>query len=134
MTSRRATTTLWRPTGPEELALVRESNWRAWPPRLPEQPIFYPVLNDRGFGLPGMGRTAMGGAVQVVRAMAMRDSAKNTTTTIAGMPKASRVVCRVPHDSRPGWVLANSSALTIFAISSQGTSSALTSRATSSFE
>lgn len=41
-----ATTTLWRPTGPEELALVEESGWRAWPPRLPEQPIFYPVLNE----------------------------------------------------------------------------------------
>jgi hypothetical protein len=22
------------------------SGWRAWPPRLPEQPIFYPVLNE----------------------------------------------------------------------------------------
>lgn len=41
-----ATTALWRPTGPEELELVRESGWRAWPPRLPEQPIFYPVLNE----------------------------------------------------------------------------------------
>src|SRR5688572_23752123 len=40
------TTTLWRPTGPEELALVAASGWRAWPPRLPEQPIFYPVLNE----------------------------------------------------------------------------------------
>jgi hypothetical protein len=40
------TTTLWRPTGPRELALVRESGWRAWPPRLPDQPIFYPVLNE----------------------------------------------------------------------------------------
>lgn len=38
-------TTLWRPTGPAELALVRAADWRAWPPRLPEQPIFYPVLN-----------------------------------------------------------------------------------------
>lgn len=38
--------TLWRPTGPEELALVEGSGWRAWPPRLPEQPIFYPVLNE----------------------------------------------------------------------------------------
>ncbi|MBB4933316.1 hypothetical protein F4561_004136 [Lipingzhangella halophila] len=38
--------TLWRPTGPEELDLVRASGWRAWPPRLPEQPIFYPVLNE----------------------------------------------------------------------------------------
>lgn len=40
------TLTLWRPTGPEELALVEESEWRCWPPRLPEQPIFYPVLNE----------------------------------------------------------------------------------------
>lgn len=40
------TVTLWRPTGPTELALVEASGWRAWPPRLPEQPIFYPVLNE----------------------------------------------------------------------------------------
>lgn len=40
------TTVLWRPTGPEELDLVRESGWREWPPRLPDQPIFYPVLNE----------------------------------------------------------------------------------------
>lgn len=39
-------TTLWRPTGPAELALVVQSGWRRWPPRLPEQPIFYPVLNQ----------------------------------------------------------------------------------------
>ena len=38
--------TLWRPTGPEELALVEASGWRRWPPRLPDQPIFYPVLNE----------------------------------------------------------------------------------------
>ncbi|MFE7236356.1 ADP-ribosylation/crystallin J1 [Streptomyces sp. NPDC057596] len=42
----RATVTLWRPTGPEELALVETSGWTAWPPRLPEQPIFYPVVNE----------------------------------------------------------------------------------------
>ncbi|MFC6013902.1 ADP-ribosylation/crystallin J1 [Nocardia lasii] len=40
------TTTLWRPTGPNELALVAGSGWRAWPPRLVDQPIFYPVLNE----------------------------------------------------------------------------------------
>lgn len=40
------TTTLWRPTGPAELALVADSGWRSWPPRLPDQPIFYPVLNE----------------------------------------------------------------------------------------
>lgn len=41
-----ATVTLWRPTGPEELELIRNSGWSAWPPRLPDQPIFYPVLNE----------------------------------------------------------------------------------------
>ena len=40
------TVTLWRPTGPEELALVEASGWREWPPRLAAQPIFYPVLNE----------------------------------------------------------------------------------------
>ena len=40
------TVVLWRPTGPEELKLVEESGWSAWPPRLPDQPIFYPVLNE----------------------------------------------------------------------------------------
>ncbi len=40
------TVTLWRPTGPAELALVEASSWRAWPPRLPDQLIFYPVLNE----------------------------------------------------------------------------------------
>ncbi|MEC3916088.1 ADP-ribosylation/crystallin J1 [Nocardia sp. CDC160] len=39
-------TTLWRPTGPEELDLVAASGWREWPPRLPDQPIFYPVLTE----------------------------------------------------------------------------------------
>ena len=40
------TVTLWRPTGPQELALVEASGWHEWPPRLPGQPIFYPVLNE----------------------------------------------------------------------------------------
>ena len=40
------TVTLWRPTGQEEIDLVAASEWRAWPPRLPEQPIFYPVLTE----------------------------------------------------------------------------------------
>ena len=40
------TTTLFRPVGPEELELIRCSGFRAFPPRLPEQPIFYPVLSE----------------------------------------------------------------------------------------
>ncbi len=39
-------TTLYRPTGEAELELVAESGFRRWPPRLPEQPIFYPVTNE----------------------------------------------------------------------------------------
>jgi len=39
------TITLWRPVGPEELALIRDLGMRGFPPRLPDQPIFYPVLN-----------------------------------------------------------------------------------------
>ena len=38
--------TLWRPVGPGELELIAASGYRAFPPRLPEQPIFYPVLTD----------------------------------------------------------------------------------------
>jgi hypothetical protein len=40
------TVTLWRPVGPAELELIRASGMRAFPPRLPEQPIFYPVLTE----------------------------------------------------------------------------------------
>jgi len=41
-----ATSTLYRPVGEKELALVRASGWRSFPTRLPEQPIFYPVLEE----------------------------------------------------------------------------------------
>lgn len=40
------TVTLWRPVGEAELRLIEASGWRAFPPRLEEQPIFYPVLNE----------------------------------------------------------------------------------------
>lgn len=40
------TITLYRPVGPKELALIEESGYTAFPPRLPEQPIFYPVTNE----------------------------------------------------------------------------------------
>ena len=38
-----STVILWRPVGPAELKLIEEADMRAFPPRLPEQPIFYPV-------------------------------------------------------------------------------------------
>ena len=36
---------LYRPVGLHELELIASSGYRAFPPRLPDQPIFYPVLN-----------------------------------------------------------------------------------------
>jgi hypothetical protein len=41
-----ATVTLFRPVGQGELDLIRESGYRAFPPRLDWQPIFYPVLSE----------------------------------------------------------------------------------------
>ena len=35
---------LYRPIGPRELRLIEQSGMKAFPPRLPDQPIFYPVL------------------------------------------------------------------------------------------
>jgi hypothetical protein len=40
------TTLLYRPVNQKELDLIAASDWRSFPPRLPEQPIFYPVLNE----------------------------------------------------------------------------------------
>jgi hypothetical protein len=36
---------LYRPVGLKELERIARSGFKAFPPRLPEQPIFYPVLN-----------------------------------------------------------------------------------------
>ncbi len=36
---------LYRPVGTKELSLIKQSGYREFPPRLPDQPIFYPVLN-----------------------------------------------------------------------------------------
>lgn len=40
------TVVLFRPVGQEELDLIRESSYSEFPPRLPDQPIFYPVTNE----------------------------------------------------------------------------------------
>ena len=41
------TVTLYRPVGKGELELLANAEYRRWPPRLPEQPIFYPVTNEK---------------------------------------------------------------------------------------
>ncbi len=55
-------TTLFRPVGLYELALIWDSGMRAFPPRLPHQPIFYPVANSEY-------------ATQIARDWNQRDSA-----------------------------------------------------------
>ena len=37
---------LWRPVGPAELALIEASGMVEFPPRLHDQPIFYPVTTE----------------------------------------------------------------------------------------
>lgn len=61
------TLTLFRPVGPQELGLIHDSGYRAFPPRLPGQPIFYPVLN-------------MNYAVQIARDWNVRDSGAGYVT------------------------------------------------------
>jgi hypothetical protein len=41
---------LYRPIGEAELRLIAATNFRAFPPRLSHQPIFYPVL-DRAYAV-----------------------------------------------------------------------------------
>ena len=38
--------TLFRPVGQQELDLIKEGHYAAFPPRLPEQPFFYPVITE----------------------------------------------------------------------------------------
>lgn len=64
------TVTLYRPTGPKELALVRESGFTKWPPRLPEQPIFYPVTNEQY-------------AIEIARDWNVRESGEGFVTRFA---------------------------------------------------
>jgi hypothetical protein len=40
-------TTLYRPVGQAEFDLIRASGFCKFPPRLPQQPFFYPVLSER---------------------------------------------------------------------------------------
>ena len=62
--------TLYRPVGPVELKLIEASGWREFPPRLPEQPIFYPVLNKEY-------------AVQIARDWNVKDSGSGFVTQFA---------------------------------------------------
>jgi hypothetical protein len=61
------TVTLYRPVGPVERQLIEGSGWSKFPPRLPEQPIFYPVMNEEY-------------AIQIARDWNVRDSGAGYVT------------------------------------------------------
>ena len=86
-------TTLWRPVGQAELDLIAASGWQTFPPRLPHQPIFYPVTREAY-------------AIQIARDWNTRDAASGyvgfvtrfqvPTEAIAGYPR--RVVGAALHE------------------------------------
>jgi hypothetical protein len=81
------TTTLWRPTGPDELEQLRLDGFRAWPPRLPEQPIFYPVLNeDYAATIAREWNVAASGTGYVTRFRVATPTARRYPTQVAGGP------------------------------------------------
>jgi len=61
------TVTLYRPVGPRERLLIEETGWAMFPPRLPDQPIFYPVMNEDY-------------AIQIARNWNVRDSGSGFVT------------------------------------------------------
>ena len=45
-----AVTVLYRPVGQREYEWIADNGFRRFPPRLPEQPYFYPVTNEEYAG------------------------------------------------------------------------------------
>lgn len=81
------TTTLCRPVGPKELELIAASGYRELPPRLPDQPIFYPVLHEeyarqvaREWNVPASG------AGYVIRFAVRKDFADQYPVRTVGSP------------------------------------------------
>ena len=78
-----ATTVLFRPVGAAELRLIEESGWRAFPPRLPHQPIFYPVLNEEY-------------AVQIARDWNTKDAASGYAGYVTRFRVRTELISRYP--------------------------------------
>ena len=75
--------TLYRPVGQAELDLIRASGMTAFPPRLPHQPIFYPVLVERY-------------AVQIARDWNTRDAASRFVGYVTRFSVPRAVADRYP--------------------------------------
>jgi hypothetical protein len=81
------TTTLWRPVGPAELEILRAGDFEAWPPRLPDQPIFYPVLNEQyAATIARDWNVAASGSGYVTRFHVATPTARRYATQTAGGP------------------------------------------------
>ncbi len=80
------TTILWRPVGQAELDLIEQSGWRAFPPRLAHQPIFYPVLNEEY-------------AVQIARDWNAKDAASGFVGYVTRFEVRSDFLARYPIET-----------------------------------
>lgn len=79
-------TVLWRPVGQAELELIEQSGWRAFPPRLAHQPIFYPVLNEEY-------------AVQIARDWNAKDAASGFVGYVTRFRVRSDFLARYPIET-----------------------------------
>jgi hypothetical protein len=77
---------LWRPVGQAELELIEQSGWRAFPPRLAHQPIFYPVLNEEY-------------AVQIARDWNAKDAASGFVGYVTRFRVRSDFLARYPIET-----------------------------------
>jgi hypothetical protein len=75
--------TLYRPVGQTELDLIEEMGFRGFPPRLPEQPYFYPVAN-RDY------------AVQIARDWNTKDEASQFTGYVLKFQVPVELLSRYP--------------------------------------
>ena len=75
--------TLYRPVGQQELDLIEVLGFRGFPPRLPEQPYFYPVA-DREY------------AVQIARDWNAKDAASQFTGYVLKFQVPVEVLSRYP--------------------------------------
>ena len=80
------TTVLWRPVGQAELELIEASGWRAFPPRLAHQPIFYPVADEEY-------------AVQIARDWNAKDAASGYVGYVTRFRVRSDFLARYPIET-----------------------------------
>jgi hypothetical protein len=74
---------LYRPVGQRELDLIAAAGFRAFPPRLAHQPIFYPVLTEEY-------------AVEIARGWNTRDAASGYVGYVTRFAVESAFVDRYP--------------------------------------